>query len=572
MVDHMMKSSTEALLYRAVESGDKHVLDSLGMNLSPRCPECRKRRATPWVKNGDSGYACLSCGWEKTNEKPRTTEFLCGCGRRMGRLTVHGFDKTVKRICGWCAARRTAKNIAPNSKVLVRREVFCACGCKTQVAWTDFKETVPLREVEERSVYFHSPCAGKQRLFEKRPERRPRLHPLVAMSYTPSTALPGAGGLWWGGGNDGSLTLVANMTTASRDNVKMYTNVDLATFTLSGDISDAWFTVHVSGTLTSSAGGRITLTGTAGGAGGVSEAGSGAGGAGGAAVSSIFVYARMMTGTGKIGGGNKGNDGANGGPSTSPNVDGGDTGKAGANIQSFWKDRNTGTIQAQPSGAGVFSGAVAVGGAGATAPSLGSISSTFGQDTKDYLRLLFISEIVDATSGGGTSTNDNRYSYVNISSGGGSGASITINQGAFAGGGAGGGGGNGPGGAGGIGGNGSKSTAGNAASTGGGGGGGGGGIPTVVCVTTSISSTWTISADGGAGGHGGNGNGAQGGGGAGGGGGAAGVSVLVAPVGSGVAATADGGIGGTHGTGTNETTVATDGAAGAAGVAHNIGY
>src|SRR5205814_10187259 len=111
------------------------------------------------------------------------------------------------------------------------------------------------------------------------------------------------GNYWYGSGVDGGLTLVANTTLATNQDIRQYSSITLAGFTLTGYA--AGFTVlMVSGTL--SLGGGTIQSGDAngGGAGGItiSRTGSPAstGGAGGNSRSALYVFANTITGTGTI--------------------------------------------------------------------------------------------------------------------------------------------------------------------------------------------------------------------------------------------------------------------------------
>lgn len=570
---------------------DKHFVDGLGINLCPRCPECRKRRVTPWVKGNDSGYHCLSCGWSKNNEKPITTDFVCGCGRRMGQLTVHGDEKPRKRICEWCAERRIAKGLHPNPNVLVRREVFCICGCGKMIAWTDFKETVPLAEVLWRSRYFYSPCAkaGRRELqkiqFGDDARRWSRVAFEVSVSQPAVDITNITGSItnisttllqaiqqsgfyeWFGTGADSSLTLGSNTTLAAATNIKHFTTLTLSTFTLDHNAADFGLVIYCQTSLTSSAGGAIVSDKIGGGgtSGAAAGANAGAGGAGGGASGFIYVYAKKITGTGSIGGGVVGTAGGNAVAGANGSNSGGSAGGAASAKNKQWLDQNDSNTAAQAAGGGNNGGAAAAGGAGGTAttPTAAQVTAT----ANDYLRYIHIGGLFDSAQAV-VAPPDSRQNTAPPGSGGGGGAITNNTISSTANGGAGGGGGAYVG-AGGAGGNGGTSANATNNSSGGGGGGGGGGASVTVVVTTSLSSTWTIKADGGTGGAGGNGNGASGNGAGGGGGGSGGICVLINPSGSGVTPTAAGGAGGAQGTGTGNGVA---GNAGANGKAHNVAY
>src|SRR5882672_98003 len=316
----------------------------------------------------------------------------------------------------------------------------------------------------------------------------------------------------YGDGADGSLTLGSNTTLGTTANVKRYTTLDLAGFTLDG--SADWLVIYVQGTLTLGGGtikGSLNTSGTSGGTGG---SGRGAGGNAAITRSSVWVYANTITGTGTIhSNADTASNGANGSSPTS-NISGAAGGTGSTSLWAFGEN-----LVATGAGAGGGASQTAGGTAGTAG---GGLTARIFQDLVRYLGVSG-----GSNSNGASAANQRSFIPQTASAGGSGSARNTAAVGSKACGGGGGAGGAYPGagaGAGGAGGTGTDNTTG-----GGGGGGGGGGSGCVAFVMTeSAPSTLTVSANGGGGGNGGNGFNANSGRGGGGGGGQGGVAILIA--------------------------------------------
>lgn len=352
----------------------------------------------------------------------------------------------------------------------------------------------------------------------------------------------------YGDGADGSLTLGANTTLGAGANVKRYTSLNLAGFSL--DASDYWLVIYVQGTLTLASGtikAGVNTSGTSGGTGG---SGRGAGGNAAITRTSVWVFANTISGTGTIhANADTASNGSDGSSPTS-NISGSAGGTGSTSLWAFGEN-----ITATGAGAGGGASQTAGGSAGTAG---GGLPARIFQDIMRYL----------SVSGGSNSGNpvagNQRIFVPQTASAGGSGsARNTAAVGSKACGGGGGAGGAFPGsgaGAGGAGGTGTDNTTG-----GGGGGGGGGGSGSLAFVMTeSAPSTLTVSANGGNGGNGGNGFNANSGRGGGGGGGQGGVAILIAQNGVSSTVQANGGSAGNAGSGTG--IGGSNGSAGSAGI------
>lgn len=349
------------------------------------------------------------------------------------------------------------------------------------------------------------------------------------------------GGMMYGNGELGALTLVADTTydNAAGSYFAMFSSITNAGFTLtwSGEIAP----VAVSGTVSLGSGGKIiaqqAVTAARTGGASLQTGGGGAGGAGGGSCGALYLYAKTITGTGTISA--NGKAGVNGG-------------NGGATLEN--KGSNTGQDGLNP----IYVRGVSVTPTVAGKPTAGAAISAANQRAFHFsVTWTYLSDsLVDATY--------RWFSYAGTGAGGNSGPA-TSNAGAGAGAGPSGGGGGyyGAGGAAGTSETGASGTGG-----GGGGGGAGGGAAGCVCIviTDSAPSTLTVSSNGGNGGNGG----AEGvagahsnAGGAGGGGG--GIAILAAQTGNTSTVTATGGTKGTKGGGT-----ATDGSNGSAGIAMSL--
>lgn len=324
----------------------------------------------------------------------------------------------------------------------------------------------------------------------------------------------------YGDGSDGPLVLVADTALASQDNVKNYSSVDLAGFTLRFTDCVRGAVLHCQGNLAFGTGGKITNAYGGKAAGGAATgSGAGAGGKGGNAQGALMVFMRTFTGTGTIGTTDLA-DGEDGGNAVATTGNGnGTSGFNPAITQNHMAGQNTDQGQANvPPVPAVANGDTAGGAAVTTGGAL-----ELCRDTSRLLRLSgFPAQFAN--------NQNERWWNSGGGAGGSSGADTLFGALAnIAGCGAGGGGGVGKGGKG----------AGPAtpvvvgpASGGGGGGSGASGSFTFVKTTTVAGAGLIVSAKGGAGGQGGAGSGAEGqpGGDAGAGGG--GLAVFVGPAGS----------------------------------------
>lgn len=347
-----------------------------------------------------------------------------------------------------------------------------------------------------------------------------------------STGIPAVGLAIYGTGEDGSLTLAADTTIAnSYDNIKQYSSVTLAGFTLTANDNSGTLILLISGTL--SLGGGTIARGTTGGgqvpasAGGTGASGGGSGGASGAGVNCVYVAARIITGTGTIHA-----DGANGvagsNATAASGTGNGNAGTTGTVVSaSLWGNSSVVGVNTGGGSGGASGGGGPAGPSGDTGLTLANRAAT---------RVIFPFLFPHGFNNTSTSGSANfAWDRTWTPAGGGGGAGASNNGGAQA----------GSGGAGGMGsamwiamstgvtGNGGAGGNGAAGGSGAGGGGGGGGTSGgfVVVITESAPSTLTVRASGGTGGNGGNGN-ARGGGGGSGGGGGGGVALLVAPTNS----------------------------------------
>jgi hypothetical protein len=374
----------------------------------------------------------------------------------------------------------------------------------------------------------------------------------------------------FGSGADGDLTLVADTVLAAGSNIKSYANVDLQGFSLSHDTSDTGMVLYISNTLTLNGGSIFSKVGTAP-AGGVATFGAGAGGNGGAQSGALYVFANHLVGSGNIGGGQAGQNGANGA------ISGGLTNGAQGNIDGVedyfmgWSVQISTTTGGKAATAPGYQFVPSVGGAKGIGN--GAVTNVL-RTCRDYLR--FVRSPHHIYIPNGFSDNDPFHFTGAAGAGGSSGTDDNndgVNRSSDSGGGGGGGGGIGDGGAGGGGGEGFQGVNPGAGGAGGGGGGGGGGAITVVICNT-ISGSPSILATGGAGGNGGDtylpGTILWSPGGGGGGGGGGGLCIFIGPPGSTATVSAVGGAGGTKGLNAGNGTANANGASGSAGIPHNV--
>jgi len=335
-------------------------------------------------------------------------------------------------------------------------------------------------------------------------------------------------GMYYGTQFDGALTLVADTTLAQNTNVRNYSTLSLAGFTLSVNTNDN-FMVIFADAISGGGGSLSTFQGTGGQGGGTGGLNALAGD-GGRIRKSVFCGFRALSGNltvtaagenGQAAGGTAARGHAGGLLGTGVNVawgiGTGNDGRGGGGGQA-----------ANPGGAG------GGGGAGFSATSV-----KLYRDVQNALAFFM------SSFGPMTSAND-AYFYFAGACGGGGGEGLPGGFGDNDCGGGGGGGGWFAGG--GAGRHGTFQTS----PCGGGGGGGGSGAVCIV-VTEDTSAGLTVSAKGGAGGNGSNGGG-------GGGGGGGGIGLLAAPAGTSATLTAAGGTKGTGGT--------ASGGDGGAGISH----
>ena len=132
------------------------------------CPQCLHWPIARWQRGERAGTLCNRCGWEKRDLRHVPHAYRCVCGRERGDVWLLDTVRkeavkdlfTYRYRCDLCSGCWLAKGRNPRRHVMVRYEVFCACGCGKQVAWNDFPETVPLDFVTWKTgLYFHTPCA-----------------------------------------------------------------------------------------------------------------------------------------------------------------------------------------------------------------------------------------------------------------------------------------------------------------------------------------------------------------------------------------------------------------------------
>ena len=380
--------------------------------------------------------------------------------------------------------------------------------------------------------------------------------------------------LWWfGDGSDGSLTLVADTVLTLGENIKKYTNVSLAGYTLTHHATDVGMVVHVWDTLSMGGGSIRSLIGTAT-AGADSAQAGGDGGDGGGQSGAIYVFANHIVGSGTIGGGWDGTNGENGAVSTG--LANGSAGTQDAVLTYFmgWNLATVATSCGKSASAPGYQFVPSTAGAAGTGH---AATTDVTRTCRDYLR--FLTPPSGHIYGEGVEANDPFHWTSSAGSGAACGTDDNadgVNRSSDSGGGSGGGAGLGNGGAGGRGGEGFTGLNPGAGGAGGGGGsGGGGGLTVVVC--SSQTGALVVSANGGNGGNGGDTylpatfTWSPGGGGGGGGGG--GVAVFCGPADSSATVTAVGGTAGTKGSNDGNNGVeCADGVAGVDGISHFVKY
>lgn len=135
------------------------------------CPRCRHRPTVPFEKAGRTGSFCPKCAWISWDLASVRHEFTCRCGRAMGPIYTLSTAKLGKYICFACAARRRSSGLAPNPRVKVRYEAWCAGRCGSLQGWVDLPEAVPLND--QTGHYMCTPCATagrNQAIFGKAPK------------------------------------------------------------------------------------------------------------------------------------------------------------------------------------------------------------------------------------------------------------------------------------------------------------------------------------------------------------------------------------------------------------------
>lgn len=378
----------------------------------------------------------------------------------------------------------------------------------------------------------------------------------------------------YGGGEGGSLTLVANTVLTLNNNVLRLVNLDLAGFELSHHLSDLGIVAYVNTLLTMGSGGtivsRLANVGGEAGDNGTGSGGDGGIGADGAGYTIVFAKEVLGDVGARIGGGWPGAPGTNATASTA--LSGGSGGNQSTR-QTYWYDviyANT-IFTGGKGGAGAgFTFQDSTGGLGGAGLSTIVAANGILQTARDLRRWFYnsggpfpaptiianfdMSHNESAGGGGGGGGGDNASDGDNrsVAGGGGGGGGAWISSG----------------GAGGtsfanfdgidlIG------------CTGGGGGGGGGSGCVTIVMCNKLTGALTVSAAGGDGGAGGDGFStgmAAAPGGAGGGGGGGGVCVYIGP--SGATVTAAGGLGGAAGASFFPTAAPQPGFVGVDGVPH----